>query len=72
AFVYGDRAVGLQFHLEYYTESIEAMLEFCEGELDSTSPFSQAPETIRRDLHHVTRTIPLLHRLLDSLEAVRH
>lgn len=72
AFVYGDRAVGLQFHLEYYTESIEAMLEFCEGELDSASPFSQAPETIRRDLHHVTRTIPLLHRLLDSLEAVRH
>jgi GMP synthase (glutamine-hydrolysing) len=57
AFVFGDRAVGLQFHLEYYTESIEAMLECCEGELDPQGRFCQSPETIRRNLHNVTKTL---------------
>ncbi|MBN1361864.1 MAG: type 1 glutamine amidotransferase [Sedimentisphaerales bacterium] len=66
AFEYGARILGLQFHLEYSTGSIEAMLAQCGDEL-SDAPFVQTPDQIRAGYTHVPATYHLLATLLDRL-----
>ncbi len=67
AFVFEDRAVGLQCHIEYTPESIGAMLEHCGEELvDGT--FIQSREEIVEQMHRVESTRPLLYMMLDRLE----
>jgi len=49
AFIYDNRAVGLQFHLETNRESALALVENCERELVAGKPFIQAKEQILGD-----------------------
>jgi len=68
AFEYDGRALGLQFHLEYSIESVEAMLAHCGDELID-APFIQYPDRIRAGYGHMPTAYRLLERLLDGLTA---
>lgn len=71
AIIFGDRAVGLQFHLDYTSEGIAAMIKNCGGDIIEGCKFVQVPEVMAMDIERrVLRTQPLLHQLLESLEAV--
>ncbi|NQU44057.1 type 1 glutamine amidotransferase, partial [bacterium] len=66
-FIYDDRVVGLQFHLEYQTQSIEAMLENCKNEL-VPGPWIQSPEEIRAGCARIPELHGLLYSMLEGLE----
>lgn len=66
AFEYDGHVLGLQFHLEYSTDSIEAMLAHCAGELID-APFVQTRDQIRAGYEHVSPMHRSLAPLLDSL-----
>ncbi|MEN6577172.1 MAG: type 1 glutamine amidotransferase [Phycisphaerales bacterium] len=70
AFEHGGHVVGLQFHLEYATGSIEAMLAQCGDELVE-APFVQDRDQIRAGYGHVPTTQRLLTPLLDTLAGNR-
>jgi len=70
AFEHGGHVVGLQFHLEYAADSIEAMLAQCGDELVE-APFIQNEGRIRAGYGHVPTTQQLLTPLLDSLAGNR-
>jgi GMP synthase-like glutamine amidotransferase len=67
AFVYSDRVIGLQFHLEYSLESIKRMLENCEDELVG-GEFIQTEEEILAKKGNLRETGVLLNSLLDNIE----
>lgn len=66
AFVYAERVVGLQFHIEYSDESIRAMLADCSDELQA-GPYVQDVQAIQAGLPNLVRTKTLLFSLLDAL-----
>lgn len=66
AFVYGDRVVGLQFHLESTAESIAALIRHC-GEEITRAPYIQDPPTIGEYADRLPETHALLDGLLDAL-----
>lgn len=68
AFIYGDRIIGLQFHIEYTFESITAMLDNCSGEIVK-GPCIQDRHAIISGRRHIDKLHPLLYSLLDSLES---
>lgn len=70
AFLWGDRAVGLQFHLEYAAGTIEAMLGKFGDEWRAGGPFVQTAEQIRAQLHRVPELHAWLERFLDRLAAI--
>jgi GMP synthase (glutamine-hydrolysing) len=65
-FAYGDRAVGLQCHLESTVESVEALIENCADEI-VPGPFVQNAAVMREGVGRIGRMRELLDRLLDSL-----
>ncbi len=69
AFIYQDRILGLQFHLEYSRENLEAMLLHCSDELVETS-YVQCPDEIRSHPERVDASHVHLCRLLDNLVAL--
>ncbi|RMG04310.1 MAG: type 1 glutamine amidotransferase [Planctomycetota bacterium] len=68
AFLYGDRVLGLQFHLEYDRPTIRAMLHHCADEL-APGPYVQTAEAIERQADHVETLRPYLFDILDRLAA---
>ncbi|MBN1866616.1 type 1 glutamine amidotransferase [Candidatus Sumerlaeota bacterium] len=68
AFAWGDRALALQFHLEYSRSSIEAMFDSADDDLDS-GPYVQSREAILAQADRVEQTRELLYRLLNAMEA---
>lgn len=67
AFVYQDRVVGLQFHLESTEESVELLLRHCAEEI-TEAPYVQDPATIRRLAPKLCpQAQMLLEKLLDRL-----
>jgi GMP synthase-like glutamine amidotransferase len=46
AFVYNERTIGLQFHLESTAEGVEALIENCSGELANSS-YIQVPSQLK-------------------------
>lgn len=66
AFVYEHRVVGLQFHIEYTRDSIEAMLDHCGDEVHA-APYIQSPDTIRAGYRELPATMRCLNDLLDAL-----
>lgn len=66
AFLYDGRVLGLQFHLEYSRDSIEAMLVHCADEL-AGGRFVQSAEQIRQGYHYLPHTQSLLWTMLDRL-----
>ena len=61
-FLWGDRVLGLQFHLETTEASLEALLHHGANELVD-APHIQTPEEMREGLTH----LPALHAALDRL-----
>lgn len=68
AFVYGGRAIGLQFHLEMTERGVEDLVENCRNEIES-APYIQQPETILADKSRLQTTHTILNSLLDCFEA---
>lgn len=67
AFVYEDRIVGLQFHLESTEESVEALLRHC-GEEMTEGPYIQAEADIRKNTPVLCPEAQcLLESLLDAM-----
>lgn len=65
AFLYGSTVLGLQFHLEYSEDSIQAMLKDCQNEL-IPSPYVQSAKLIQQNLPLVPTVQSYLNRLLDQ------
>jgi GMP synthase-like glutamine amidotransferase len=70
AFIYGDRVVGLQFHLENSPETIAGMVEQCADELDTTNRYVQSADTIRAGLSHCETNTRALEALLLHMESL--
>ncbi len=70
AFLYGDRVLGLQFHLEYAPESVRTMLHFCSDEL-TADPYVQTPEEMLGNSKRFLKSRQLLDVLLTNLNACR-
>ena len=68
AFVYDDRVVGLQFHLESTDESIAALVQHCGHELTG-GPFIQDASSIKQGSVHLPSAHALLVELLNRLVA---
>lgn len=62
AFIYGDRVIGIQFHLEMGEEDINRIITHCGDEI-TKSPYIQSPQVMagRTDLVGST------HKMMDSL-----
>lgn len=67
AFVYQDRVVGLQFHLESTPQSLQTLLDNCSDELTAGGPFIQDRELLLDAKHHFGEIKPVLEKLLDYL-----
>lgn len=65
-FIYGDRILALQFHMESTRESIEALVENCADELVD-GPFIQTEMQIRSSYDELTTINVALSRILDEL-----
>jgi len=66
AFSYGNDVIGLQFHLDVTRESVEQLIENCEGELVS-APYIQMPQQLLRSADEFEEIREYMHKLLDNL-----
>lgn len=66
AFQYGDRVIGLQFHLDYSLAAIEKMIEHCREELVE-APFIQSSPSVLADPQRVEATQAWLDRFLEAM-----
>lgn len=65
-FIYQDRVVALQFHLETTPLSAESIIEFCGDELVA-APYIQDAETILSNHHHYSEINASMATLMDYL-----
>jgi GMP synthase-like glutamine amidotransferase len=70
AFVYGDRVVALQFHLEATKTGAEQLVAHCAAEIVE-GPFIQQPEAILANASRFSEINAVLVRLLDRLMTPR-
>jgi GMP synthase (glutamine-hydrolysing) len=66
AFVYGDRVIALQFHLESTESSVESLIQYCGNELTS-APFIQTVDQIRRGYRHISSSNALITSLMNHM-----
>ena len=69
AFVYNDRVIGFQFHIEYSLESINRMLDNCGDELVEDE-FIQNEDEILSMKNNLTEIKNLLTSLLNNMEKI--
>ncbi len=67
AFVFGDRAVGFQFHLESTRESVEQLIRNCPDITEG--PFAQSPDKMLSDLERYRGINGVMNDFLDALAA---
>jgi len=67
AFIYNERVIGLQFHIEVTDKLLNEMLEGGNDELKNES-YIQTEDEIRRGIHYCNGTNLILHKLLDNIE----
>jgi GMP synthase-like glutamine amidotransferase len=65
-FVYRDRVVGLQFHLESTNQSVEALIQNCGHEL-ADAPYIQSDEQMRSGLSNIPAINTVMDNLLNNL-----
>jgi GMP synthase (glutamine-hydrolysing) len=65
-FIYKDRAIALQFHMETTEQSINDLVENCADELVD-APYIQTAERIREKSEHISPVNRAMKTLLDSL-----
>ncbi len=66
AFVYDDRVVGLQFHIESTRQSIEALVKNCGDELREEDHYIQKPEVILDEGRDFSQMHSILYTFLDG------
>lgn len=67
AFLYGDQALALQFHLESTLSSVELLLEHAAIDLTGGGEYVDDPDTIRsQTIHKTLSSRPLLEEMLDA------
>ncbi len=66
AFLYDDRILGLQFHLEMTPEGAASLIENCKEDLEGGGPYVQSQEEILGDGFLYKEANRLLFRLLDN------
>jgi GMP synthase-like glutamine amidotransferase len=68
AFQWGEKAVGLQFHIEATPRSVQALAESAASEIEQDKPFQQpVGEILARTPQASTAVRPILWQLLDHL-----
>jgi GMP synthase-like glutamine amidotransferase len=67
AFVFGNRVIGLQFHLESTGESIRALINHCSGDI-TADRYVQSPENMLLDEGNFYSTNQLMNRILDGMQ----
>ncbi|MCK4565537.1 MAG: type 1 glutamine amidotransferase [Verrucomicrobia bacterium] len=67
-FIYNDRIVGLQFHMETTPASMEALIENCSGELVDAR-YIQSTGEMRKGLSNLKDTHTAMRHVLDTLHA---
>lgn len=65
-FIYDDRVIGFQFHLESTQQSVENLVANCRDELDGSS-FVQSEEIILSQKNHYTEINQLMRKVLAAL-----
>lgn len=70
AFIYGERVIGLQFHLETTRESASQLIENGRDELVA-APFIQTPENMLADQQRFDRINAAMDSLLNRLESAQ-
>ncbi len=70
AFVYHERVVGLQFHLETTEQSARALLKHCGDELLDGGPYVQSADEMLKDTPRFERLNRLMAQLLENLSTV--
>ena len=66
AFVYGQRVLGLQFHLEVTPEGLQALVQNCKNEI-TDGPFVQSAESMLANPQRFQRASRTMNRLLDTM-----
>jgi len=66
AFVYDNRVIGLQFHIESSRESVEALVKNCGKELMEEAPYIQKPDVILDEERDFREMHAILYKFLDS------
>lgn len=66
AFLYSDRILGLQFHLETTPESARSLISHCQEEMIPDT-YIQTPETIMAQPARFLEINKIMHALLDAL-----
>lgn len=69
AFVYNERIIGLQFHLESTPEGVEALIENCSGEL-TESRYIQAPSQLKAHAEAFRAINRAMDELLSGIEKI--
>lgn len=68
-FIYKERVVGLQFHLESTPESLKALIENCSDELVA-GPYIQDQELLMKEKHRFKEINEVMDRLLEHLSSL--
>ncbi|KPJ77805.1 MAG: hypothetical protein AMJ54_06445 [Deltaproteobacteria bacterium SG8_13] len=68
AFLFGDRVLGLQFHLEMTAEGLQRLVQFCSRDITG-NPYVQSPEKMLANPLRFQRANRILKGLLDGLAA---
>ena len=67
AFVYDERVVALQFHMEMTPQGVRRLVENCPGDLQAR-PFVQAADAMTNNARAFESTHMTMHTLLDEME----
>ncbi|TWF39117.1 GMP synthase (glutamine-hydrolysing) [Chitinophaga polysaccharea] len=70
AFIYGDRVIGLQFHMEFTPEIIDSLLLHCANDISAGGAFVQSEEKIRQHMNLLEANNETMYRLLDYIAAL--
>jgi GMP synthase-like glutamine amidotransferase len=69
AFIYDQRVVGLQFHMDTRPEEAQALIAHCADEIEP-GPYMQTPEQILEDATRFQQANGYLRKILEQLETV--
>ncbi|MEC5142566.1 gamma-glutamyl-gamma-aminobutyrate hydrolase family protein [Chitinophaga sp. 212800010-3] len=70
AFVWKDRVIALQFHMELTAEGLLEMIAHCAGSIAAGGPFVQTEEKIRQHINLLAQNNETMYRLLDYMAAL--
>jgi GMP synthase (glutamine-hydrolysing) len=70
-FIYGDKVLALQFHMETTMTSMQSIISNCRDEIAQGGPYVQSAEDMSAGAHHLPALQKMLYTILDNMEAAR-